>query len=391
VFLGFFTELKAAGIPVSLKEYLTLIEALDKGLAGFSAEQFYFLSRAALVKDERNLDRFDRVFGHVFKGLANPGEALMAEIPEEWLRKLAEKHLTEEEKKLVKALGGLEKIMEELKKRLEEQKGRHQGGSKWVGTAGTSPFGAYGYNPQGVRIGQDRNRNNSAVKVWDRRDFKDLDGTVELGTRNIKIALRRLRKLAREGAAEELDLPGTIRSTARQGFLDMQMVPERRNTARVLIFFDVGGSMDPHIRACEELFSAARAEFKHLEYFYFHNCVYESLWKNNRRRTAERIDTWSVLHTYPHDYKAIFVGDASMSPYELTHEGGSVEHWNAEAGVTWLQRIVATYPKAVWLNPSPERYWSHSPSISLVSRSLEGRMFPLTLDGIDRAARELLR
>jgi len=391
VFLGFFTELKAAGIPVSLKEYLTLIEALDKGLAGFSAEQFYFLSRAALVKDERNLDRFDRVFGHVFKGLANPGEALMAEIPEEWLRKLAEKHLTEEEKKLVKALGGLEKIMEELKKRLEEQKGRHQGGSKWVGTAGTSPFGAYGYNPQGVRIGQDRNRNNSAVKVWDRRDFKDLDGTVELGTRNIKIALRRLRKLAREGAAEELDLPGTIRSTARQGFLDMQMVPERRNTARVLIFFDVGGSMDPHIRACEELFSAARAEFKHLEYFYFHNCVYESLWKNNRRRTAERIDTWSVLHTYPHDYKVIFVGDASMSPYELTHEGGSVEHWNAEAGVTWLQRIVATYPKAVWLNPSPERYWSHSPSISLVSRSLEGRMFPLTLDGIDRAARELLR
>ena len=391
MFLGFFTELKAAGIPVSLKEYLTLIEALDKGLAGFSAEQFYFLSRAALVKDERNLDRFDRVFGHVFKGLANPGEALMAEIPEEWLRKLAEKHLTEEEKKLVKALGGLEKIMEELKKRLEEQKGRHQGGSKWVGTAGTSPFGAYGYNPQGVRIGQDRNRNNSAVKVWDRRDFKDLDGTVELGTRNIKIALRRLRKLAREGAAEELDLPGTIRSTARQGFLDMQMVPERRNTARVLIFFDVGGSMDPHIRACEELFSAARAEFKHLEYFYFHNCVYESLWKNNRRRTAERIDTWSVLHTYPHDYKVIFVGDASMSPYELTHEGGSVEHWNAEAGVTWLQRIVATYPKAVWLNPSPERYWSHSPSISLVSRSLEGRMFPLTLDGIDRAARELLR
>ena len=391
MFLGFFTQLKAAGVPVSLKEYLTLIEALDKGLASYSAEEFYFLSRAALVKDERNLDRFDRVFGHVFKGITTPGEALIAEIPEEWLRKLAEKHLTEEEKKLVKALGGLEKILEELKKRLEEQKGRHQGGSKWVGTAGTSPFGAYGYNPEGVRIGQDKNRNNSAVKVWDRRDFKDLDDTVELGTRNIKLALRRLRKLAREGAAEELDLPGTIRSTARQGFLDVQMVPERRNTAKVLIFFDVGGSMDPHIRACEELFSAARAEFKHLEYFYFHNCVYESLWKNNRRRNAERIDTWQVLHTYPHDYKVIFVGDASMSPYELTHEGGSVEHWNAEPGLTWLQRIVATYPKAAWLNPSQEKYWSHSPSISLISRSFEGRMFPLTLDGIDRAARELVR
>ena len=265
MFLTFFTELKAAGIPVSLKEYLTLVEAMDKGVAAYSTEAFYFLSRAALVKDERNLDRFDRVFGHVFKGLDTPAEALMAEIPEEWLRKLAEKHLTEDEKKLVKALGGLEKILEELKKRLEEQKGRHQGGSKWVGTAGTSPFGAYGYNPEGVRIGQDKNRNNSAVKVWDKRDFKDLDDTVELGTRNIKIALRRLRKLAREGAAEELDLPGTIRSTARQGFLDVQMVPERRNTAKVLIFFDVGGSMDPHIRACEELFSAARAEFKNLE------------------------------------------------------------------------------------------------------------------------------
>jgi uncharacterized protein with von Willebrand factor type A (vWA) domain len=391
MFLSFFTELKAAGLPVSLREYLTLIEALDEGLAQYSTEQFYFLSRAALVKDERNLDRFDRVFGNVFKGLASPGDALIAEIPGEWLRKLAEKHLTEEEKKLVQALGGLDRILEELKKRLEEQKGRHQGGSKWVGTAGTSPFGAYGYNPAGVRIGQDRNRNNSAVKVWDKREFRDLDDTVELGTRNIKVALRRLRKFARQGAAEELDLPDTIRSTARQGWLDVKLVPERRNAVKVLLFLDVGGSMDPHIRVCEELFSAARAEFKHLEYFYFHNCVYESVWKNNRRRNAERIDTWSVLHTYPAGYKAVFVGDASMSPYELTHEGGSVEHWNAEPGLAWLQRITAVYPKAVWLNPSPEKYWGHSPSISLVSRAFEGRMFPLTLDGLDRAMRELLR
>jgi uncharacterized protein with von Willebrand factor type A (vWA) domain len=391
MFLTFFAELKAAGIPVSLKEYLTLMEALDKGLAQHSTEEFYFLSRAALVKDERNLDRFDRVFGHVFKGIGEPGEALLAEIPEEWLTRLAEKHLTEEEKKLVKALGGLDKILEELKKRLEEQKGRHQGGSKWVGTAGTSPFGAYGYNPAGVRIGQDKNRNNRAVKVWDRRDFKDLDDTVELGTRNIKVALRRLRKFARQGAAEELDLADTIRSTAARGWLDVKLVPERRNTVKVLIFFDVGGSMDPHIRVCEELFSAARAEFKHLEYFYFHNCAYEGVWKNNRRRNAERIDTWDLLHTYPHDYKVIFVGDAAMSPFELTHEGGSVEHWNTEPGITWLQRIAAAYPRAVWLNPGQEKYWSHSPSISLVSRTFEGRMFPLTLDGIERAMRELVR
>jgi len=391
VFLTFFTELKAAGVPASLKEYLTLLEALDHGLADYSAEEFYFLSRAALVKDERNIDRFDRVFAHVFRGIGDPAGALAAEIPEEWLRKLAEKHLSEEEKKLVKALGGLEKILEELKNRLAEQKGRHQGGSKWVGTAGTSPFGAYGYNPAGVRIGQDKNRNNSAVKVWDRREFRDLDDTVELGTRNIKLALRRLRKFARQGAADELDLPGTIGSTARQGFLDVKLVPERRNAAKVLIFFDVGGSMDPHVRVSEELFSAARAAFKHLEFFYFHNCIYESLWKNNRRRHAERIDSWSVLHSYPHDYKVIFVGDASMSPFELTHPGGSVEHWNEEPGLTWLQRFAATYPKAVWLNPGPEKYWSHSPSISLVSRTLEGRMFPLTLDGIDRAMRELVR
>ncbi len=391
MFLTFFTELKGAGVPVSLKEYLTLIEALNAELAQYSTEQFYYLARAALVKDERNLDRFDRVFGHVFRGLATPADALLAEIPEEWLKKLAEKHLSEEEKNLVKALGGLDKILEELKKRLAEQKARHQGGSKWVGTAGTSPFGAHGYNPAGVRIGQEKNRNNSAVKVWDRREFKDLDDTVELGTRNIKVALRRLRRFAREGAAEELDLPDTIRSTARQGWLDVKLVPERRNTVKVLIFLDVGGSMDPHVRVCEELFSAARAEFKHLEYFYFHNCVYEGVWKNNRRRNAERLDTWKLLHTYPHDYKVIFVGDASMSPFELTHEGGSVEHWNEEPGIAWLQRIAATYPKAVWLNPSQEKYWSYSPSIGLVARTFEGRMFPLTLAGIDRAMRELMR
>ncbi len=282
MFLTFFSELKAAGVPVTLKEYLTLFEALDAGLASCSTDEFYYLSRTALVKDERNLDRFDRVFAHVFKGIGSAAEALLTEIPEEWLRKLAEKHLTEEEKRLVQALGGLDRILEELKKRLDEQKGRHQGGSKWIGTAGTSPFGAHGYNPAGVRIGQDLNRNNSAVKVWDRRDFKDLDDTLELGTRNIKIALRRLRRFAREGAAEELDLDGTIRATARQGWLDVQLIPERRNTVKVLLFFDVGGSMDPHVRGCEELFSAARAEFKHMEYFYFHNCVYESVWKDNR-------------------------------------------------------------------------------------------------------------
>jgi len=391
MFLTFFTELRVAGVPVSLNEYLTLIEALEAGLASYSTEEFYFLSRAALVKDERNLDRFDRVFGNVFKGLEhNPG-SLLAEIPEEWLRKLAEKHLTDEEKRLIKALGGLDKILEELRKRLEEQKGRHQGGSKWVGTAGTSPFAAYGYNPAGVRIGQDKNRNNSAVKVWDRRDFKDLDDTVELGTRNIKIALRRLRKFAREGAADELDLDGTIHSTARQGWLDVKLVPERRNTVKVLIFFDVGGSMDPHVKICEELFSAARTQFKHMEYFYFHNCIYESVWKNNRRRTDERIDTWKVLHTYSHDYKVIIVGDASMSPFELTHAGGSVEHWNEEPGVSWLSRIAAAYPKTVWINPSAEKYWSYSPSIGLVSHAFGNRMFPLTLGGLDRAMRDLTR
>jgi uncharacterized protein with von Willebrand factor type A (vWA) domain len=392
MFLTFFSELKSAKLPVSLMEYLSLMAALEKGAARFSAEEFYYLARASLVKDEKNLDKFDRVFGQVFKGLEGlSGEELLVSIPEEWLCRLTEKYLTEDEKKKVEALGGLEKIMEELRKRLEEQKGRHQGGNKWVGTAGTSPFGAYGYNPAGVRIGQDGNRNNRAVKVWDRREFKDLDDTVELGTRNIKIALRRLRKFARQGAADELDLDGTVRATAHRGWLDIHMVPERRNAVKVLLFFDVGGSMDPHIRQCEELFSAARSEFKHMEYFYFHNCIYESVWKDNRRRHAEKIDTWKLLHTYGSDYKVIFIGDAAMSPFELTSTGGSVEHWNAETGLSWLQRVTQTYEKCVWFNPSPQRYWSHTPTIDLIARCLEGRMFPLTLEGLDGATRALLR
>jgi uncharacterized protein with von Willebrand factor type A (vWA) domain len=389
--LNFFTGLRSAGLPVSLKEYLTLMQAMDAGLSGFSSEQFYYLSRATLVKDEKNLDKFDRVFAHVFQGLEFTAEELLATIPEEWLKKLTEKFLTEEEKKMIEALGGLDRILAELRKRLEEQKGRHQGGSKWVGTAGTSPFGAYGYNPAGVRIGQEGNRNNRAVKVWDKRQFKDLDDQVELGTRNIKIALRRLRKFAREGAAEELDLDGTIRATANRGFLDIKLVPERRNTVKVLIFFDVGGSMDPHIRICEELFSAARAEFKHMEYFYFHNCLYEGVWKSNQRRNGSRVDTWKLLHTYASDYKVIFVGDASMSPFELTHAGGSVEHFNEEPGILWLKRITEAYQKSIWLNPASEKYWHYTPSTDLISRTFDGHMYPLTLAGLDHAMKALLR
>jgi uncharacterized protein len=391
VFLRLFNELRQAGVPVSLTEYLLLVESLDRGLAGHSTEEFYFLSRAALVKDERNLDRFDRVFASVFRGVESAGGDLVTEIPDAWLRKLTEKFLTEEEKRQVEALGGLDKILEELRKRLEEQKGRHQGGKKWIGTAGTSPYGAYGYNPAGVRIGQDGNRNNRAVKVWDRRDFQDLDDTAELGTRNIKLALRRLRRFARTGAVEELDLDGTIRATARQGWLDVKLVPEKRNAVKVLLFFDVGGSMDPHVKVCEELFSAARSAFKHMEYFYFHNCIYESVWKDNRRRHSERTATLDVLHTYPNDYKVIFVGDAAMSPFELTHAGGSVEHWNEEPGLAWLQRIAAAFPRTTWINPAPERYWSYSPSRELIARIFEGRMFPLTLEGLDRAMRDLAR
>jgi len=391
MFTTFFAELRKAGVPVSLREYLTLLEGMDAGLADFSVDDFYYLSRCCLVKDESNLDRFDRVFGHVFKGLEPPEDDTVVEIPEDWLRKVMERTLTEEEKAEIEALGGWDKLMETLRKRLEEQQGRHSGGGKWIGTAGTSPFGAWGYNPEGVRIGQDKNRNNRAVKVWDKREFRNLDSSVELGTRNIKVALRRLRRFARQGAATELDLGDTINATARKGYLDLRMVPERHNAVKVLLFLDVGGSMDPHVRTCEELFSAARTEFKHLEHFYFHNCPYERMWRDNRRRHDEVTATWDVLHTYPHDYKLILVGDASMSPYEITYPGGSVEHWNEEAGATWLQRLVGTYPHAVWLNPVPEGWWEYTTSTRMIQQLMSGRMYPLTLEGLDGAMRELSR
>jgi uncharacterized protein len=388
---NFFQELKSAGIPVTLREYLTLLEAMERDLAQRRVEDFYYLSRAALVKDERHLDKFDRVFGHVFRGLELMQDAVSAEIPAEWLRKLTEKYLSEEDKKLVEAMGGLDKLLETLRRRLQEQKGRHQGGSKWIGTAGTSPYGAYGYNPEGIRIGQDGNRNHRAVKVWDRREFKDLDDQVELGTRNIKLALRRLRKFARTGAPEELDLDGTIKDTAHKGYLDIRLRPERHNAVKVLLFFDVGGSMDWHIKATEELFSAARAEFKHMEHFYFHNCLYEKVWKQNRRRWNETTPTWDLLRTYPRDYKVIFVGDATMSPYEIMTPGGSVEHFNEETGAAWMERVTHTYSASVWLNPTPEGEWEHTQSIRLVRQLLGERMYPLTLQGLDRAMRELLR
>jgi uncharacterized protein len=388
MFLNLFFELKQANVPVSLKEYLMLMEAMDNGIAEYSLDDFYYLARSALVKDERHLDKFDRVFGHVFKGLEKPeGEA--HDIPEEWLRKLAEKMLSEEEKQQIESLGGWDKLMETLKKRLEEQKKRHQGGSKWIGTAGTSPFGAYGYNPEGVRIGQKESRHRRAVKVWDKREFKNLDDQVELGTRNIKVALRRLRKFARSGAQNQLDLDDTIKSTANKGYLDIKMVAERHNAVKVLLFFDVGGSMDDHIKVCEEMFSACRSEFKHLEYFYFHNCVYEGVWKDNKRRHNEVMPLWDVLHTYPSDYKVIFVGDASMSPYEISYPGGAVEYWNEEAGAVWMERILNVYPHAVWINPVPQSWWRHTMSIQMIKQLMGDRMFGLTLEGIDQAIQEL--
>jgi uncharacterized protein with von Willebrand factor type A (vWA) domain len=391
MFVTFFHELKSAGVPVTLREYLTLMEAMELDLADRRVMDFYYLSRATLIKDERNLDKFDRVFGKVFEGIEMMGEAVEVSIPAEWLKKLAEKYLTEEEKKQIEAMGGLEKLLETLRQRMAEQKGRHQGGSKWIGTAGTSPFGAYGYNPEGVRIGQDKNRNFRAVKVWDKREFRDLDDSVELGTRNIKIALRRLRKFARTGAPEELDLDGTIKETAHRGYLDIKLRPERHNAVKVLIFFDIGGSMDWHIQVTEELFSAARTEFKHMDYFYFHNCLYERVWKQNRRRYDDTTPTWDVMHKYPHDYKVIFVGDASMSPYEITTPGGSVEHFNEEAGAVWLERMTRTYPACVWLNPVPEDQWDYTYSIRMIRQLVGERMYPLTLGGLDRAMRELVR
>ncbi|HEV2605676.1 MAG TPA: VWA domain-containing protein [Microvirga sp.] len=391
MFLTFFAELRAAKVPVTLREYLTLLEALDRDLADKRVEEFYYLSRACLVKDERNLDKFDRVFGQVFKGLESLGDALeKAEIPEEWLRKLAERYLTEEEKRQIEAMGW-DKLLETLKERLQEQKGRHQGGNKWIGTAGTSPYGAYGYNPEGVRIGQDGNRNFRAVKVWDKREFRDFDDNVELGVRNMRIALRRLRRFARTGAAEELDLDGTIQETANKGYLDVKLRPERRNAVKVLLFLDVGGSMDWHIETAEELFSAARLEFKHFEHFYFHNCLYERVWKQNRRRHDETIPTLDIIRTYPSDYRVVFVGDASMSPYEITMPGGSVEHWNEEPGQAWMERLLGHFPKAVWLNPVPPKHWDYTHSIGLLRRLVGNRMFPLNLEGIDGAMRELVR
>jgi uncharacterized protein with von Willebrand factor type A (vWA) domain len=389
--IEFFLKLKEGGVPVSIREFLTLIGALEKRVVFGSIDDFYYLARTCLVKDEKFFDRYDRVFGAYFKGIVDV-EGIMAVIPEEWLRRLAEKHLSEEEKKLIESLGGWDKLMETLKKRLEEQKGRHQGGSKWIGTAGTSPFGAYGYNPEGVRIGQQESRHRRAVKVWDQREFKNLDDSVELGTRNIKVALRRLRKFAREGNPEELDLDDTVRSTAKNaGWLDLKMVPERHNAVKVLLFLDVGGSMDDHIRVCEQLFSAARVEFKHLEYFYFHNFLYERVWRDNRRRSTERIATWDVMHTYPHDYKVIFVGDATMSPYEIVYPGGSVEHTNEEAGAVWMQRMLAVYPNTIWLNPQPTELWDYHESIRITREIMGDRMFPLTLEGLDRGMRQLSR
>jgi len=390
--LPFFTALRQAKVPVSTKEWLHLMEAMDKDVAGGRVEDFYHLSRAVLVKDEKHYDRFDQVFGTVFKGIETigAGDEPSLDVPEDWLKLLNSKFLTDEEKAEIEALGGFEKLMETLKQRMDEQEKRHEGGNKWIGTGGTSPFGNGGYNPEGVRIGG-QPKHGRAVKVWEKREYRNLDDTVELGTRNIKVALRRLRRFAREGAAEELDIDGTIDGTARQGWLDIRMRPERRNTIKVLLFLDVGGSMDGHIKLCEELFSAAKTEFKNLEFFYFHNCLYEGVWKDNRRRHAEKIPTWDLLNKYPGDWRAIFVGDATMSPYEVTMPGGSVEHWNEEAGAVWMRRARLQWDKSVWLNPVAERFWSYTASVKLLSEVIDERMFPLTLEGLDRAMRALTR
>lgn len=390
MFVNFFLELRNNKVPATLREYLTLLEAMKQHVTGYQVDEFYYLARSALVKDEKNIDKFDQVFGKCFNGLDFVSEEQATEIPEEWLKKLAEKVLSPEEMAEIEALGGFEKLMETLKKRLEEQEKRHQGGNKWIGTAGTSPFGAHGYNPEGVRIGQKESRHRRAVKVWDKREFKNLDDELDLGTRNIKVALRRLRRFAREGGELELDMPDTIKSTAdNAGYLDIKMVPERRNQAKVLLLLDIGGSMDDHIRTLEELFSAAKTEFKHMEYYYFHNCLYEKLWKDNRRRHTEFVDTWQVLHTFPADYKLIFVGDATMSPYEIVYPGGSVEHWNEESGETWMKRFLNVYQKSIWLNPVPQKYWDYTPSIKLIQEMMGNRMHPLTLEGLESGMKEL--
>ncbi|MDR3509301.1 MAG: VWA domain-containing protein [Caulobacteraceae bacterium] len=398
MFLNFFSELRQAKVPVTLKEYLMLIEALDRDVIDKSVDDFYYLSRAALVKDERNLDKFDRVFSHVFKGLEKLQDASVVDVPAEWLKALSDRFLTDEEKAQIEAMGGFDKLMEMLAERMRQQKeegedgdGKEPGKRGGQGKDGSSPFGANGFHPEGIRIGQDKGRHGKAVKVWDKREYKNLDDTVELGTRNIKVALRRLRKFARTGAPDELDIDGSIKETANKGYLDLVLRPERRNTIKVLLFFDIGGSMDGHIKLCEELFSAAKTEFKTMEFFYFHNCLYESVWKDNRRRNVEKIDTWDVLHKYGRDYKVIFVGDATMSPYEITYPGGSVEHWNEEAGAIWVDRVTKIYDSVVWLNPTGERHWDYTPSIGVVRQLMNDRMYPLTIEGLDKAMRELVR
>jgi hypothetical protein len=392
MFMRFFTELRQAKVPVTLKEYLMLMEGLDKQVIDRSVDDFYYLSRAALVKDEKNIDKFDQVFAQVFKGLERMGDDVAVDIPAEWLKKLSDQFLTDEEKAQIEAMGGFEKLLEALAARAKEQaesdekegKGRGQGGAN-------SPFGANGYHPEGVRIGQDKGRHGKAIKVWDKREYKNLDDQVELGTRNIKVALRRLRKWVRDGSEDELDMNGTIRGTAEKGYLDIHMRPERRNKISVLIFFDIGGSMDSHIKVCEELFSAARSEFKNMEFYYFHNCLYESVWKDNRRRHAEKLNTWDILHKFPHDYKVIFVGDATMSPYEITYPGGSVEHWNEEAGAVWMDRVANIYESMIWLNPTAERHWDYTPSVNVIKQLVGDRMYPLTLAGLEKAMKELAR
>ncbi|WP_293676289.1 VWA domain-containing protein [uncultured Phenylobacterium sp.] len=397
MFMRFFSELREAKIPVTLKEYLVLMEAMDKEIIDRSVDDFYYLSRSALVKDEKNLDKFDKVFGHVFKGLDKIDlDGIPMDIPAEWLKKMSEQFLTEEEKKQIEEMGGFEKLMEALAQRAKEQREGKNGEGEGEGQRGgrpdgSNPFGANGYHPEGVRIGQDKGRHGRAIKVWDKREYKNLDDQVELGTRNIKMALRRLRKWVREGHPDEIDMGATIKGTAEKGYLDINMRPERRNKISVLLFLDIGGSMDSHIKLCEELFSAARSEFKNMEFYYFHNCLYESVWKDNRRRHAEKLNTWDILHKFPHDYKVIFVGDATMSPYEITYPGGSVEHWNEEAGAIWMDRVSQIFEHAVWLNPTAERHWDYTPSIGVMRQLMGDRMFPLTIDGLDKAMKELSR
>ena len=394
MFIQFFENLRKSSVPVSLREYLTFLEALSKNLATYEIENFYILGRTIMVKDERHLDRFDRAFSYTFNGLEEislQDIINIKELPQDWLMKLAEKHLSKQEMEEINSLGGFEKLMETLKKRLEEQKSRHQGGNKWIGTAGTSPFGAYGYNPEGIRIGQNESRHKKAVKVWDKRNFKNLDDTIEIGTRNIKVALKRLRKWARDGAEEELDIDKTIQSTAENGYLDVKTRPERRNAVKVLLFLDVGGSMDPYIKLVEELFSAARSEFKHLEYFYFHNCIYEGVWRDNRRRWTEQIPTDQIIRTYGNDYKCICVGDASMSPYEIAFPGGANEHYNAEAGQVWLNRIRCQWPNNLWINPVKQNLWGYTQSIEMIKEIFENKMVPMTLEGLEQGMKELAR